>query len=183
MKKLFLSLSVLLTSTYAVAGCSTALVLESDDSIYPGRGEVQICTNSANQLTKLIIIKPVQNPQLKIADSEQADERNPVLHLTLEQINSTETDIQILTPTRMGVTVKAAVLEVPKQKVDKDKGGEVTLKVIKSKLAGSFHRLQLQLKKVNHEWQPYIVNGESRTPISHFFFKSGLSGIKKVEYH
>ena len=183
MKTLLLSLTLLLSTTLAQAACKTMLTLESDDSIYPGRGEVQLCTNNANQITKLIVIKPVQNPSNKDLTSEQADERNPIVHIGLEQINTTTTDIAILTPSRMGIQVKAAVLKVPEKKIDKDRGGEVVLKVIKSKIAGSYHHLRLQLSKERDEWHTYLVEGGSKTPISHFFFRSGVSGIKKIEHH
>lgn len=183
MNKLFYSLTFLLTSTLLHAACEPMITLESDDSIYPGRGEVQLCTNSANQISKLVVVKPVKDPYKKNLDSDQADERNPILHISIDQINSTQSDIPILTPSRMGITVKAAVLTAPKQKIDKDKGGEVVLKVIKSKLAGSYHHIRLKLEKNGNNWEPYVLEGDIKTPVSHFFFKSGTAGIKKVEYH
>lgn len=183
MKKLLLGFSFLLSSALVQAACETMVTLESDDPIYPGRGEVQICTNSANQLSKLVVIKPVKDPYKKDLQSNQADERNPIVHISIDQINSTQDDIAILTPSRMGMTVKAAVLTVPNQKVDKERGGEVVLKIIKSKLAGSYHHIRLKLEKNGNNWEPYVVEGNQKSHVSHFFFRSGSTGIKKVEYH
>lgn len=175
--------TLMFSATLVQAACRTMLTLESDDSIYPGQGEVQLCTNSANQITKLIVIKPVQNPYRKDLNSDQADERNPILHISLDEINSTKTDIAILTPSRMGIQVKAALLEVPHQKIDKDRGGEVVLKVIKSKMAGTFHYLRLKLIKDRQEWRTYLMDGPQKSAISHFYFVSGISGIKRIDYH
>lgn len=182
--KLLLSLTLVLYTSFASAqSCKSLLKIETDDDLYPGVGEVQLCTNHLNQITKLVVIKPVQNPKQKLPQSHQADERNPILTITLDQINSTSDDIAILTPSRLGITVKAALLQPPEKSIDKENGGLVVLKVLKSKILGSYHYFKLGLVKENDGWNAYLINGKDKVDIERAFFSSGVSGIKRVEFY
>lgn len=183
--KTLLPALLLSLSAYAQANsCKTMLILETDDALYPGEGQVQLCVNAQNQATKLRVIKPVQNPDIKDTKSEQADERNPVMDITLEQLNSATKDIAVLTPSRMGIQVKAALLSPPEKAIDKNSGGEVVLKVLKSKIAGSYHQFKLRLTKSNQSWTAYLIGKDgSKTPLNRAFFTGGMSGIKRVDFN
>lgn len=165
------------------SACRTILSLETDDALYPGHGEVQLCTNNLNHITKLIVVKPVNNPYVKNPNSVQADERTPIMTIGLDQINTTKNDIVILTPSRMGIEVKAAMLQAPEKAISKDKGGEVVLKVLKSKILGSYHYFRLRLVNENQEWSAYLIQNGKPTQVDKAFFTSGMSGIKRVEFN
>jgi len=175
---------LLLCSSFALAdSCQVILRIQTNDPIYSGDGEVKLCTNNLNQISKLIVVKPVQNPLVRDLDSDQADERNPIIQITLDQINTMRTDFPILTPSRMGIQAIAALLEVPRIMIDKNKGGEVILKVLRSKVMGTYHRFQLNLIRVGGGWKAYLVQNGTKTPLNHAYFYTGLSGIKKVDFY
>lgn len=183
MKTLLITLLLGMSSIALADSCQTILIIETDDALYPGEGQVQLCLNAQNQASKLKVIKPVQNPNNKDLKSEQADERNPIIEITLDQLNSATKDIPVLTPSRMGIQVKAALLKVPETPVDKNTGGEVVLKVLKSKIVGSYHQFKLKLAKNGGEWKAYLIENNTKTPLHKAFFTSGMSGIKKVEFY
>ncbi len=182
--KIYILLIILALSSQVIADdCRSILTIGTDDSIYPGEGEVQICVNSKDQLTKLVVIKPVKNPGKSDPTSGQPDERNPVVHIKLEDFNQTMTNIAIMTPQRFGITVNAAYLQKPTAPVSRDTGGEVVLKVLKNKMLGTYHFFRLRLMKVNGEFKGYLVKGDQLVPLSHAFFRSGVSGIKSVDFY
>jgi hypothetical protein len=183
MKTLLMTILLGMSSLALADSCQTILIIETDDALYPGEGQVQLCVNAQNQATKLKVIKPVQNPYIKDLKSEQADERNPVIEITLNELNSATNDIPVLTPSRMGLSVKAALLKAPEKPVDKNTGGEVVLKVLKSKIVGSYHQFKLKLVKNGREWKAYLIENGNKTPLHKAFFTSGMSGIKKVEFY
>jgi hypothetical protein len=183
MKTLLMTFLLGVSSLALADSCQTILIIETDDALYPGEGQVKLCVNAQNQATKLRVIKPVQNPDIKDHKSDQADERNPVMEITLNELNSATKDIPVLTPSRMGIEVKAALLKVPEKPIDKNTGGEVVLKVLKNKLAGSYHQFRLSLVKSSGAWKAYLIEKDKKTPLHKAFFTGGMSGIKRVEFY
>lgn len=183
MKTLLMTILLGMSSLALADNCQTILIIETDDALYPGEGQVQLCVNAQNQATKLKVIKPVQNPYVKDLKSEQADEQNPIIEISLKELNSATKDIAVLTPSRMGIQVKAALLQAPAIPVDKNTGGEVVLKVLKSKIVGSYHQFKLKLAKNGGEWKAYLIEKDKKVPLHKAFFTGGMSGIKKVEFY
>lgn len=183
LKSALLFLSLGLSSLALADTCKVILSIETDDNLYPGRGEVKLCTNTANQISKLIIVKPVQNPLVKDPYSSQADERNPIIHITVDQINSARAPIAVMRPSRFGVQVTAALLEVPQTAIDKNLGGEVVLRVLKNKLTESYHRVRLKLIKEGQTWKAYRMVGIQQVPLFNAYFRSGATGISAIDFN
>lgn len=165
------------------AGCFTAITIEADDKLYPGQGEVQVCTDQNNQLEKLRVIKPVANPYRKDPNSEQFDERNPTMNISVSELNKSK-EIAIMKPKRMGIEITAASISlVNGLKIDPENGGSVALKVLKSKVMGKHHTLILGLQKRQGEWTTVVKrSGEAKwNNVQGLFFQSGMDGIKKIE--
>ena len=182
MIKLMLFSSLILFSTVLRAqSCLTVLEIETDDALYPSIGEVQLCTDEEDYITHLRVIKPVKNPRLKDQTSKQLDERQPILDLSIDSLNNTKSDIVILTPRRMGIQVNAALISPPSQMISKKTGGELTLKVLKSKIANTYHHFVLKLSRQNNEWKVHIIKNKTATPVERLVFYKGLSGIKRVD--
>lgn len=183
MKLATLALLLFCSSVALADSCQVILTIQTNDPIYSGQGEVKLCTNNLNQISKLIVVKPVHNPLVRDPNSVQADERTPIIQITLDQINTMKYDFPILTPSRMGIQVNAALLEVPKIMIDKSKGGEVILKVLRNKVLGNYHRFQLNLSRVGGDWKAYLVQNGKKTPLNQAYFYTGLSGIRSVDFY
>lgn len=182
-KFVFLLFSMFTSSMAFSLDCRSLLGITTDDVIYPGQGEVVICTDDQAQLSKMIIIKPVHDPEHPDPSSVQADERNPVLEISMNDLNSLENPIVIMRPKRLGIEVKAATLGlVAGKRIDLNRGGEVELKVLRSKIFGRYHSLKIKLERIGDEWLMSIRKDdeEARTNIVNLFFRSGIDGVKKI---
>ncbi len=184
MTKALVLLTTLLVSFVSWADCFMALKLRSDDKVlYTEEGNVKICVNAKNELDYLLINKPVMQNKL----SDQFDERNPTLKITLKEVNETEREVIILTPKRSGLTVTAVSLLPVEEEVDKSKGGEITLKILKNILApwGKYHQLRLQLVKRNDIWVVNLLPNKGEKfyakKIQSLFFHSTDFGIGSID--
>lgn len=184
MKFTLIILSFFILLNHAKAGCFQALTIETDDSIYPGTGEVQVCTNAANEIEKLKIIKPVHNAAGPIPDSVQFDERNPIMNISIAEINKAQSPIVIMRPRRLKMEIQAAsIMRYGKEFVSPISGGMVELRVLKSKVMGKYHALILSLKKINGSWVTTIRRSYEPDwmSVKGLFFETGVDGIKHID--
>lgn len=168
------------------SNCWLALEIGTNDRLYPGQGEVSICLDKDDNLMKIVIVKPVKHSAYPDKTSSQFDVRNPIVEISVNELNMSNAPIVIMKPKRLQVEIAAATVSLFNgARMNPVSGGKVLLRVVKSKVFNSYHELILNLEKINGKWRVKLQEGKKESPIDvrGLYFKSSLDGISEIDIY